>query len=71
MQFYTKYASTNGVDTLLCCTELKNRLHSGTLQGFPFGLIPDNMGFHHGQILIETETDSYNGTPGLCPYKAS
>ena len=43
---------------LLCCTELGNHLYPGTLQGFTFGLIPNKKGFHHGQIFIETETDS-------------
>ncbi len=33
-------------------------LHHGNLQWCSFHLVPNNMGFYHGQILIETETDS-------------
>ncbi len=44
---------------LLCCPELTNHLHSDILLGITFILIPNGMGFCHGQILIETETDSY------------
>ena len=43
---------------LLCCTELAYNLHLGVSQGGTFTLIPDIMGSYHGQILIETETDS-------------
>ncbi len=44
---------------LLCCTELGNHMYPGTLQGLTFGLIPNNKDFHHGHILIETETYSF------------
>ncbi len=30
-----------------------------TFEGFTFSLIPNNMGIGHGQILIETERDSF------------
>ena len=44
---------------LLCGPELTNHLHPDILLGIAFVLIPNGMGFCHGQILIETETDSY------------
>ena len=44
---------------LLCCTKLRNYLHHANLQGCSFHLVSNNMGFDHGQILIETETDSF------------
>ncbi len=58
LHFYTKYVSTNDLVMLLCCTELGNHLYPGTLQGFTFSLIPNDKGFHHGHILIETERDN-------------
>ncbi len=58
IHFYTIYESANDLVMLLCRTELRNYLHIGNLQGCSFHLVPNNMGFHHGQILIETETDS-------------
>ena len=36
----------------------RNYLHHGNLQVCSFHLVPNKMGFHHGQILIGTETDS-------------
>ena len=43
---------------LLCCTELRNYLHHGNLQGCGFHLVSNNIDIQHGQILIGTETDS-------------
>ncbi len=36
-------------------------MHCGVLQGCTFTLIPNSMGSYHGQILIETEKDSWIG----------
>ncbi len=32
-----------------------------TCKGYSFHLVPNNMGFNHGPILIEMETDSLIG----------
>ncbi len=58
IHFYTKYESPNDLIMLVRCTKLGNYLHPGKLQGFAFNPMPINMDFSHGQILIETETDS-------------
>ncbi len=42
--------------------QITNHLHPDILLGIPFILIPNGMGFCHGQILIETETDSLMGS---------
>ena len=56
---YTKCRSENDLVLLLCCTELTKHLHHGIWQHVTFTLLLCLMSFYHGQILIETETDSY------------
>ena len=65
IHFYTNYGSANDLVMILCGTELRNYLHHGNLQGCGFHLLPNNMGFHHGQILIEMETDSFCAGPPI------
>ncbi len=43
---------------LLYCTQLTYRIHPGVSHGVTFNLIPNWIGFCHGQILIETATYS-------------
>ncbi len=57
---YTKCRSENGLVLLLWCTELTKHLHHGIWQHVTFTLLPCTMSFYHGQILIETETDSWD-----------
>ncbi len=53
---------------LLSCSKLTNHLHPDILLGITFILIPNGMGFCHGQILIEMETYSFDFTKTLDPF---
>ncbi len=60
-------ASVHDLVMLLCSTQLTYRIHPGVSHGVTFNLIPNRMGFCHGQISIETATYSYK-TPTLLSY---
>ncbi len=67
IHFYTNFESANDLVMLLSRTKLRNYLHYSNLQWRGFHLVPNNIGFDHGQIWIETETDSsYGITVVLC-----
>ncbi len=63
IDLYTKCGSANDLVMVLCCTELPYHLYPDVLQGCSFAFITNWMGSCHGQILIETETDSYTRYP--------
>ena len=58
IHLYTKCGSASDLVMVLCCTEIPYHLYPDVLQGCTFSFIPNWMGSCHGQILIETETDS-------------
>ncbi len=55
---YANCAPVNDLVMLLCSTQLTYRLHPGVSHGVTFKLIPNRIGFCHGQISIETATYS-------------
>ena len=59
IHFYTNCDSSNDLVMLRSCPKLTNHLHPDILLGITFILISNGMDFCHGQMLIETETDSY------------
>ena len=56
---YTNCASVNDLVMLLCCIQLTYQIHHGVSLGATFNLIPNHIGFCHGQKLIGTATYSF------------
>ena len=52
------YKNNGAVSCVGICTQLTYRIHPGVSHDVTFNLIPNRIGFCHGQILIEPATYS-------------